>query len=35
MNNLAVQALTAAYATDKAIVDEHAARAAITEVTTD
>jgi len=35
VNNLAVQALTAAYATDKAIVDENAARAAVTEVTTD
>jgi type II secretory pathway predicted ATPase ExeA len=35
VNNLAVHALTAAFATDKAIVDENAARAAITEVTSD
>jgi type II secretory pathway predicted ATPase ExeA len=35
VNNLAVQALTAAYAGGKAIVDENAARAAVTEVTTD
>ena len=33
VNNLAVQALIAAFADDKAIVDEHAARAAVTEVT--
>jgi type II secretory pathway predicted ATPase ExeA len=35
INNLAVQALIAAYAHDKGIVDESSARAAITEVTTD
>ena len=35
VNNLAVQALVAAYATGKAIVDESSARAAITEVTTE
>jgi type II secretory pathway predicted ATPase ExeA len=33
VNNLAVQALVATYAAGKAIVDEQAARAAITEVT--
>ena len=33
INNLAVQALIAAYATKKAIVDESSARAAITEIT--
>jgi len=33
VNNLAVQSLVAAYATNKAIVDESSARAAITEVT--
>jgi len=33
INNLAVQALVAAYATKKAIVDESSARAAITEIT--
>lgn len=33
VNNLAVQALDAAYADNKAIVDESAARAAVTEVT--
>ena len=33
VNNLAVQALIAAYATKKAIVDETSARAAITEIT--
>ena len=33
VNNLAVQALLAAYATKKAIVDESSARAAITEIT--
>lgn len=35
VNNLAVHALTATYAAGKAIVDENAARAAITEITTD
>jgi type II secretory pathway predicted ATPase ExeA len=35
INNLAVQALIAAYADSNAIVDESSARAAITEVTTD
>ena len=35
VNNLAIQALIAAYADGKAIVDESAARAAITEVTTE
>lgn len=35
VNNLAVQALVAAYATNKTIVDESSARAAITEVTTE
>ena len=33
VNNLALQALVATYATGKAIVDEQAARAAVTEVT--
>lgn len=33
VNNLAVQALVAAYAAGKAIVDESSARAAVTEVT--
>ena len=33
VNNLAVQALVAAYATNKAIVDQSSARAAVTEVT--
>ena len=33
VNNLAVQALVAAYATNKAIVDESSTRAAVTEVT--
>jgi type II secretory pathway predicted ATPase ExeA len=33
VNNLALQSLVAAYATDKAIVDETSARAAVTEVT--
>ena len=33
VNNLALQALVATYANSKAIVDEQAARAAITEVT--
>jgi hypothetical protein len=32
VNNLALQSLVAAYATDKNIVDESSARAAITEV---
>jgi type II secretory pathway predicted ATPase ExeA len=35
VNNLAVQALIAAFATNKKIVDESSARAAVTEVTTD
>jgi type II secretory pathway predicted ATPase ExeA len=35
VNNLAVQALVAAYAANKTIVDESSARAAVTEVTTD
>ena len=35
INNLAVQALVAAFAASKAIVDESSARAAVTEVTTD
>jgi type II secretory pathway predicted ATPase ExeA len=35
INNLAVQALVAAFATNKTIVDETSARAAITEVTTE
>ncbi len=35
VNNLAVQALVAAYATNKAIVDESSARAAVAEVTTE
>ena len=33
VNNLALQALVATYAAGKAIVDEYAARAAVTEVT--
>jgi len=33
VNNLALQSLVAAYATNKAIVDESSARAAVTEVT--
>jgi type II secretory pathway predicted ATPase ExeA len=33
LNNLAIQALVAAYAEQKAIVDESSARAAVTEVT--
>ncbi len=33
VNNLALQALVATYATKKAIVDENAARAAVTEIT--
>jgi type II secretory pathway predicted ATPase ExeA len=35
VNNLAIQALVAAYATNKSIVDESSARAAVTEVTTE
>lgn len=35
VNNLAVQSLVAAYATDHAIVDESSARAAVTEVTSE
>ena len=35
VNNLALQALVAAFAADKTIVDESAARAAVTEVTTE
>ena len=35
VNNLAVQALVAAYATNKKIVDESSARVAVTEVTTE
>jgi len=35
VNNLAVQSLVAALATNKAIVDESSARAAVTEVTTE
>ena len=35
VNNLALQALLAAFATGKAIVDESSARAAVTEVTTE
>ncbi|MDP9465513.1 MAG: AAA family ATPase [Actinomycetota bacterium] len=35
INNLALQALVAAYATKKAIVDESSARAAVTETTTE
>lgn len=35
VNNLAIQALVSAYASNKAIVDESSARAAITEVTTE
>ena len=35
VNNLATQALVAAWAAAKSIVDEQAARAAVTEVTTD
>jgi hypothetical protein len=35
LNNLAVQALVAAYAANKTIVDQASARAAVTEVTTD
>jgi type II secretory pathway predicted ATPase ExeA len=35
VNNLAIQALVAAFAADKAVVDESSARAAVTEVTTE
>jgi type II secretory pathway predicted ATPase ExeA len=35
VNNLAVQALVAAFATGKAVIDESSARAAVTEVTTE
>ena len=35
VSNLAVYALTATYAAAKAIIDENATRAAITEITTD
>ena len=35
VNNLAVQALVAAFAADKAIVDESSTRAAVAEVTTE
>lgn len=35
VNNLALQALIAAYTTNKAIVDESSARTAVTEITTD
>ena len=35
VTNFAVQALVAAFATNKTIVDESSARAAVTEVTTD
>jgi type II secretory pathway predicted ATPase ExeA len=35
VNNLAIQSLVAAYASDKGIVDENSARAAVTEVTTE
>jgi len=35
VNNLAIAALLAAFATGKAIVDESSARAAVTEVTTE
>ncbi len=35
VNNLALQALLAAFAAGKAIVDESSARAAVTEVTTE
>jgi type II secretory pathway predicted ATPase ExeA len=33
VNNLALQSLVAAYAANKAIVDESSARAAVTEIT--
>ena len=35
VNNLAIQALVAAFATNKTIVDESSTRAGVTEVTTD
>ncbi len=35
VNNLATQALVAAWAARKSIVDEQSARAAVTEITTD
>jgi hypothetical protein len=35
INNLALQALVAAYSAKKAIVDESSARAAVTEITAD
>jgi type II secretory pathway predicted ATPase ExeA len=35
VNNLAVQSLIAAFAADKAIVDESSTRTAVTEVTTE
>ena len=35
VNNLAVQALVAAFAANKTLVDQSSARAAVTEVTTD
>jgi type II secretory pathway predicted ATPase ExeA len=35
VNNIAIQALVAAYATNKTVVDESSARAAVTEVTTE
>ena len=35
VNNLALQALVATYVANKTIVDESAARAAVTEVTTE
>jgi type II secretory pathway predicted ATPase ExeA len=35
VNNLAIQALIAAFSTNNSIVDEASARAAVTEVTTD
>jgi type II secretory pathway predicted ATPase ExeA len=35
VNNLALQGLVAAYATNKSIVDESSARAAVIEVTTE
>jgi len=35
INNLGLQALVAAFAADKAIVDESSARAAVAEVTTE
>ena len=35
VNNLAIQALIAAYSTDKSIVDESSTQAAVTEITTE